>query len=88
MTDDAVDDAVAALQVGKAGHGPGAAAHFTSGAVAHFEHDAIEEKIEIFIRQRCAVELLDGHVQLAGGRYVLQVRRPNSEWNSYPLLLR
>lgn len=22
------------------------------------------------------------------GRYVLQVRRPNSEWNSYPLLLR
>ena len=22
------------------------------------------------------------------GRYVLQIRRPNSEWNSYPLLLR
>ena len=21
-------------------------------------------------------------------RYVLQIRRPNSEWNSYPLLLR
>jgi len=24
----------------------------------------------------------------SSGRYVLQVRRPNSEWNSYPLLLR
>jgi len=22
------------------------------------------------------------------GRYVLEIRRPNSEWNSYPLLLR
>jgi hypothetical protein len=25
---------------------------------------------------------------VSSGRYVLQVRRPNSEWNSYPLLLR
>jgi hypothetical protein len=24
----------------------------------------------------------------SSGRYVLQIRRPNSEWNSYPLLLR
>src|SRR2546421_4486696 len=33
MTDDAVDDAVAALQVGEAGNGPGAAAHFAEGAL-------------------------------------------------------
>jgi hypothetical protein len=24
----------------------------------------------------------------SSGRYVLQIRKPNSEWNSYPLLLR
>src|SRR5260370_31144588 len=33
--------------------------------VAHFEHDAIEEKIEIFVEERAAVKLLDGGVQLA-----------------------
>src|SRR5256885_8689912 len=33
VTDDAVDDAVAALQVGEAGHGAGAAAHLAEGAL-------------------------------------------------------
>ena len=33
MTDDTVDDAVAALQVGEAGHGAGAAAHLAEGAL-------------------------------------------------------
>jgi hypothetical protein len=31
-----------------------------------------------------AVDLSSG----SSGRYLLQIRRPNSEWNSYPLLLR
>jgi hypothetical protein len=37
------------------------------------------------------VTSIDAAVDLSSaspGRYVLQVRRPNSEWNSYPLLLR
>lgn len=32
VRDDAVDDAVAALQIGEAGHGTGTAAHFAEGA--------------------------------------------------------
>ena len=37
------------------------------------------------------VTLIEAAVDLSSassGRYVLQIRRPNSEWNSYPLLLR
>ena len=33
MTDDAVDDAVAAFQVGKTGHGARSSAHFAEGAL-------------------------------------------------------
>ncbi len=41
MTDDAVDDAVAALDIGEAGHGARASAHLAEGALndvrgAHF----------------------------------------------------
>ena len=33
MTDDAVDDAIAAFRVGEAGHGPRSVAHFAEGAL-------------------------------------------------------
>src|SRR5437667_11849620 len=35
VRDDAVDDAVAALRIGEAGHGAGTAAHFAEGAFDH-----------------------------------------------------
>jgi hypothetical protein len=35
-----------------------------------------------------SIETVVGLSSLSSGQYVLQVRRPNSEWNSYALMLR
>jgi len=42
-----------------------AAAH-RAAEIAHFEHDAIQEEIDVVVAQGTAVELVDGLLQLAG----------------------